>query len=365
MERIRIGVVGGGLIAQAVHLPNLRRLDDRFELTALADPSPRVREQVGRRFGIPAAFATWEDLLARAPLDAVAVCAPHAAHAAVILAALDAGLHVFVEKPLCVRVADADRIVAAQERSGSVVQVGYMKRYDPAYLRLLDALPGDAAGLRHIAAVTHDPDMARPPFFRPGEIVAADDVPVAVLTQLRRERDRQLAAEIGTTDPAALRAYDLTYLSALSHDLNLVHGILERLGEPLPAAVESSAWWAEGYAGQGTLRLSGGARAGVTWLWLDGIDEFREDVAVHFTDAVHALRFPAPYLGWPTRYERRGRGGAERVVPVAEPYVEELAHFHACVVDGAVCRTPAAQARLDLQVLRAMFAATAEVAPPA
>ena len=58
-----------------------------------------------------------------------------------------------------------------------------MKRYDPAYLRLLGALPGDAAGLRHIAAVTHDPDMARPPFFRPGEIVAADDVPVAVLTQ--------------------------------------------------------------------------------------------------------------------------------------------------------------------------------------
>ena len=355
--RLRVGVVGGGLIAQAVHLPNLRRLPDRFAVVALADPSARVRELVAARFGIPATFATWEGLLERAQLDAVAVCAPHGAHAGVILAALDAGLHVFVEKPLCVRLADADRIVAAAQRAGRVVQVGYMKRYDPAYTALLDALPADAHELRYIAAVTYDPDMTRPPFFRPDELVRADDVPAGVLARLRRAAHAQLAEETGTDDPAALHAYDLAYLSALSHDLNLVHGILERLGEPLPATVHASGWWANGRAGSGVLRLRGGAQCSLTWLWLDGLDEFREEVGAYFTGAVHALRFPAPYLGWPTCYEHRRRAGATHAVPVAEPYVEELRHFHACVVDGVPCRTPAAQARADLSALKELFLA--------
>jgi predicted dehydrogenase len=356
-ERIRVGVVGGGLIAQAAHLPNLRRLDAHFELVALADPSPRVRDRVGRRFGIPATYATWEAMLDKAPLDAVAVCAPHCAHTEPILAALDTGRHVFVEKPLCLRADDADRIVAAQERTGRVVQVGYMKRFDPAYERLLAALPGDARDLRYIAAVTYDPNMARAPFFRAGELVPADDVPAAVAQAARDARREQLEAELGTADPAAAHAYYLTFLSALSHDVNLMHGILERLGEPLPAAVDASRWWADGWAGTGTLRLASGARCSLTWLWLDGLDEFREDLTAYFTDAVHALRFPAPYLGWPTRYERRRRDAAERSVRPGEAYVEELLHFHACVTEGAACRTPAAQARLDLLVLKAMFLA--------
>lgn len=360
-ERIRIGVVGGGLIAQAAHLPNLRRLDGHFELVALADPSARVRDRVGRRFGIPATYATWEAMLDEAPLDAVAVCTPHSAHTDPILAALDAGRHVFVEKPLCLRSGDADRIVAAQERTGRVVQVGYMKRFDPAYARLLAALPEDARDLRYIEATTYDPDMARPPFFRPDELVPADDIPATVAQAARDARREQLEAELGTADPVAGHAYYLTYLSALSHDVNLVHGILERLGEPLPAAVDASRWWADGWAGNGVLRLAGGARCSLTWLWLDGLDEFREDVTAYFTDAVHALRFPAPYLGWPARYERRGREAAERSVHLGEAYVAELLHFHACVADGATCRTPAAQARLDLRVLKAMFLATEAV----
>ena len=361
MERVRIGVVGGGLIAQAAHLPNLRRLDGRFDLVALADPSATIRDRIGRRFGIAATHAEWEALIEREPLDAVAVCTPQSAHAEVILAALDAGLHVFVEKPLCIRLEDADRIVAAQERTGRVVQVGYMKRYDPAYERLLDALPPDGDDLRYVSVVTYDPDMARAPFFRPGELIRAGDVPTAVREGQRRSELEQLEAEIGTSDPRAAHAYNLTYLSALSHDLNLVHGILERLGEALPADVDASSWWADGWAGNGVLRLASGARCSLTWLWLDGLDEFREELVAYFTDAVHALRLPAPYLGWPTRYEQR-RGGAgaqvaEQVVRAADPYVEELLHFHACIADRVPCRTPAAQGRLDMQVLRAMFVA--------
>ena len=135
---VRVGVVGGGLVAQAEHLPYLAALRDRFTLAALAEPSATVREALGARYGIPGLHADYRALLDAGELDAVVVCSPAGTHAEVVLAALDAGLHVFVEKPMCITLADADAIIAARDRAGKVVQVGTMKRYDPAVEAMLD-----------------------------------------------------------------------------------------------------------------------------------------------------------------------------------------------------------------------------------
>jgi len=151
--RLRIGVVGGGLVAQAEHLPYLSQFRDRFELLALVEPSETVREALAARYGIAATYADYRALLDTGAIDAVVICSPAGTHAEVALAALEAGLHVFVEKPMCITLADADAIVAARDRSGKVVQVGYMKRFDPAYVRLLDDLPSSAAGLRYVSVV--------------------------------------------------------------------------------------------------------------------------------------------------------------------------------------------------------------------
>ena len=102
-------------------------------------------------------------------LDAVVVCSPAGTHAEVVLAALDAGVHVFVEKPMCITLADADAIIAARDRAGKVVQVGTMKRYDPAVEAMLAELPGASADLRYVSVVVYDPEFE--PFFEPGEIV--------------------------------------------------------------------------------------------------------------------------------------------------------------------------------------------------
>ena len=128
---LRIGVVGGGLVAQAEHLPYLASLRDRFTVAALAEPSETVRVALGERYGIQGLYADPKALVDDASLDAVVICSPAGTHAEVILAALDAGLHVFVEKPMCITLADADRIVAARDRASRVVQVGTMKRFDP------------------------------------------------------------------------------------------------------------------------------------------------------------------------------------------------------------------------------------------
>ena len=156
--RIRIGVVGCGMVAQAMHLPYLSELRDRFELAAVADPSLIVREALAARYGVPGVHADYRGLLDAGGLEAVLIASPHATHAPAVLAALEAGLHVFVEKPLCISLADADRIIAARDRTRKVVQVGFMKRHDPAFERMLAELPADAGTLRYVRVLCHDPE---------------------------------------------------------------------------------------------------------------------------------------------------------------------------------------------------------------
>ena len=104
--RVEVGVVGGGLVAQAEHIPYLTALRDRFALMALAEPSRMVREALGARYGIDGLHADHRSMLDSGGLDAVVVCSPAGTHAEIVLAALDAGVHVFVEKPMCITLRD-------------------------------------------------------------------------------------------------------------------------------------------------------------------------------------------------------------------------------------------------------------------
>ena len=359
--RLRVGVVGGGLVAQAMHLHYLAAMRERFELAALAEPSPTVRDALCERYGIAGSHADYRALVDAGELDAVLIASPAGTHAEIALAALDAGLHVFVEKPMCITLRDADAIVAARDRAGKVVQVGYMKRFDPAVEALLADLPSDATGLRYLNVVVNDPEFA--PFFAPGEIVRGSDVPADVIEATRRAESEQVEAAVGSGSPEVVRAFSESYLGSMIHDLNVVHGLLERLGEPLPAEVVSGQWWAEGRAVAGSLRLANGSRWDNAWIQLLDVPEYVERIELFFADSVRRLEFPSPWLKQaPTRYSRTDSGEGTRLVHVTERYEEsfarELVHFHACVTEGVDCRTPPEQARLDIDVLTRMFLAS-------
>jgi predicted dehydrogenase len=358
---LRTALVGGGLVAQAIHLPNLARLSDAFELVAIADVSPRVAEGLARRHPPARAYTEWARLLDDEQLDAVVVCSPHATHAEIVLAALDRGLHVLVEKPLCIAPDDAAAVCRRRDETGLVVQVGYMKRYDPAYDAFLGALPASADRLRFVDVVTYDPWMAREPFVPWSHMLHGDDVPAAVAEAGRRAEAEQVGRAVGRSDPAAVRAYSYTFLACLVHDVNLVHGALERLGLDGDAEPLAAADWADGEAASFTARLPGGAIWHCAWLLLRGLMDFRERAGLYFADAVHELQMPAPY--WPAakRVHRvtTARDG-EHAVTVDEyagdAYAAELRHFHACVVDGIACPTPPAQALRDIELLRDLYA---------
>jgi Oxidoreductase family, NAD-binding Rossmann fold len=356
--RLRIGVVGGGLVAQAMHLHYLKHQTERFDLVALAEPSATVRESLKQLYNLEAAYADYRELLEGTKLDGIVICSPSQTHAEVTLAALDRGLHVFVEKPMCITLADADRIVEARDRTGKVVQVGYMKRHDPAWQHMLENLADSAESLRYLRVVVHDPEFG--PFFGPGEIVRGDDIPPDVIEAGREQMQAQVSEAVGAASPEIVTAFEGSFLGSLVHDVNLVHGLLERMGEPLPAEVIGGDWWNGGRAVAGYVRLANGSRWDSAWIQLLDVFDYRESVAFYFAEEVHTLSFPSPWLKQsPTVYEVSRRGDRARDAHVFESYEEsfarELEHFHDCVVNGVECKTPPEQARLDIGVLTQMF----------
>jgi predicted dehydrogenase len=125
---IRLGVIGCGGVAELRHLPALRRVSG-VEVAALADVDPLRLERVAQQFGVARRYSNHSDLIETGDVDAVAVCVPPALHAVVARAALDAGKHVFIEKPLALCLAECDLLLESADAHGALkVMVGFNLR---------------------------------------------------------------------------------------------------------------------------------------------------------------------------------------------------------------------------------------------
>ena len=122
------------------------------------------------------------------------IASPDSLHREQILVAFAKGLHVFCEKPLCYGVDDIDDVIAARDSAGKVLQVGYMKRFDPSYEAALRLLPGTAKTLRYIAVEVNDPDSW--PFFRHHAWLAGDDVAAELISSGREKQRAQVARAV-------------------------------------------------------------------------------------------------------------------------------------------------------------------------
>src|SRR5687767_10573489 len=107
--RVRVGLIGAGMIAQVMHLPHLLELSDRFEVTALCDISPATVQAVAQKYAIAYYTTDYHELLARSDVDAVLVLTRD--HAQPAIDAARARKHLFVEKPMCINLAEADELV--------------------------------------------------------------------------------------------------------------------------------------------------------------------------------------------------------------------------------------------------------------
>jgi predicted dehydrogenase len=142
---MNVGIVGCGRVTGLRHLPALRRLGDPLPV-ALADVDAQRVEALADEYGIARRYRSHEDLIADAHVEAVAVCLPASLHADVAVPALEAGKHVLIEKPLALRLDDAERVRDAAAGSPGTVVIGLNLRRHRLVRRARDLILAGVLG---------------------------------------------------------------------------------------------------------------------------------------------------------------------------------------------------------------------------
>ena len=147
MARLRIGIIGTGGIARA-HTNMYARFPDVAEVVAGSDIVPGRAEAFLKENNLPnaLAFDSTEEMLDKTKLDAVSVCTYAATHAECAIQALEHGLPVLLEKPMCVTLDEAKAVIAAEKKSGAFVTVGFQPRYDLNLRRVKEIIDSGTLG---------------------------------------------------------------------------------------------------------------------------------------------------------------------------------------------------------------------------
>lgn len=314
----RVALIGCGAWGRNI----ARNLADLGALAAVCDTDASAAEAAAH--GAP--VCTADAVLGDAAIDAVAIATPAATHAALVAAALAAGKHVFVEKPLALDVAEAERLVTQAEAAQRVMMVGHLMRHHPAFAVLLDLVRAGRLGpLSYIHARRLN------------------------LGRIRREED--------------------ILWSFAPHDISMILALAGRFPERVTA--QGVAVLNPEVADVTTTQLAfpGGLRAEIHVSWLNPVKEQR--LVVVGAGGMAVLDDGAPWERKLVRYPHRiaWRDGVPVAEPAAgepvalspaEPLAVELGHFLDCIATGTAPLTDGAE---GLAVLRVLAAASASLRP--
>ena len=135
-HKLKIGIIGTGWIAEN-HIRSYLKMPD-VEIVAGADLIPGKAEAFFKRFGVEGVrcYPSHKELLDNEELDAVSVCTYNKTHAECAIYALEKGVHVMLEKPMCVTTEEAVEIMRAEKKSGKILSIGFQPRLDPNMMQI-------------------------------------------------------------------------------------------------------------------------------------------------------------------------------------------------------------------------------------
>ena len=129
-KKLKHGLIGCGGCGEYKHLVSYARYPEEVELGAVYGSDPIKAKALAGKYKIPTVYSTWEELLADPSIDVVSIVTPNYLHAQITIAALEAGKHVHVEKPISMNAQEAQAIVEAKNRSGKLVMVALNHRFE-------------------------------------------------------------------------------------------------------------------------------------------------------------------------------------------------------------------------------------------
>ncbi len=237
---IKIGVVGCGGIAQVMHLPYLTGTEgggvSGIKVVAVCDVLKELAEAVAERYHISEAYPDYTDMLNKSDIDAVAILTRHETHAEISIDAMNQGKHVFVEKPMCETIQDAEKMIEAQRKNNVTLQVGYMKRFDSGYQIALEEFK-KMKDIAHIRAHKYFPMLGTGATLQQMEILRQGlgpvglgfQVPEEMSKQLQARRDRMIREQFGDEVTEKETAAYFGLLSTSGHVVNALQGFF---GDP-------------------------------------------------------------------------------------------------------------------------------------
>jgi predicted dehydrogenase len=351
--KIRIGIVGCGEVTQIMHWPSLMQLADRFEVTALCDISSSILEQLGRLWNIKNLTTDHRELVSRQDVDAVLIANPNAFHAQTALDAIAAGKHALVEKPMCITRREAEEIISAQKARDRVVQVGYMRRYAPAFLE----------------ACRQVEEIAEIKFARVRDFIGFNSLIVNATSRVIRDeqlaesvtKDAQLREQAaldealnGKSTPALRRAYALL-LGLSSHDLSAMRELLGMPGKVLFAAQRSGGVYL-------TAAFDYGSYVCHFETGVDHIARFDAHLEVYGDQKILRVQYDTPYVrNLPIRLLTTEADGPSGVVDQVchpawgDPFVEEWKTFYENVLENKKPKTHPGDFAQDLELFAEMI----------
>ena len=349
---VNIGVVGAGAVATSVHLPILTRRSDLFKVTAVADFNEASANHLADRFGIPvdSRFASAHAMINSGKIQAVAII-NSGSHCELVVAALDADLNVFCEKPLAYSHEEMSRIADALKSSKGRLMIGYMKTYDPAVVQAKQAIAGKRP--RTVDVLVLHPSGESQLATSDISVKAFPPTPELIADFTRSAR----ALEIEAIGQAAAEAFGSAYadiiMGSIIHEFSVLRALDIHITEidfvdRWPQTTATSSFVIHG-------RTSDGVRVTIRWFYLEKYPMYQEEIRWVNEEEGHHITFPSPYiLRVPTKLVSTRRLGLDHHVSTFESYQPsfeiELVAFHALVTTGEQESDPIAAGEEDLNI---------------
>lgn len=348
MTKLKVGLIGLGEVAQTVHLPILQMLSDKFEISALCDISVKLLNTLGEQYRVTNLYTDAVELTEQKDLDVVFVLNSDEYHTDCVVAAAENKKHVLVEKPMCLNLADADKIIEARNRNNVQVMVGYMRRFAPAFMEGVE----EVKKLEQIK-YARVRDIIGPNIMmieQAHNVDRFDDFPEGAMED-RWERGKNMVQEaIGDVPADIASAYRL--LCGLgSHDLSAMR---ELIG--FPKSVVSAVQWNKGRYMSAIFEHDQFYTTFET-----GVDQQRRfDAHLEvFSDTKQIkIQYNTPYLRQlPTTLsikETVGEGFEEQETrpTFADAYTRELEYFHHAIINGETPKTTPEDFKEDLKLFQ-------------